>query len=218
MGNCPLFPTISPTNKRVVKDSGEFAIKGYRYWFDTLKAIIAGSLAWVFLLILSPVIAITALKERFWGIRLAGAPAWEVERVRRGFPEFLRALTDLVPPGSVLYLESSRSQEIRTHLSGRVMEERGSWSRGFHLEITQENLDELAGLFKRSEGYAFLYYIRVYRDNVVLLEWVIDADYLPTNPLHIAKAVGQDKAREFCAKVGVRWRKVRGHRNRPQSR
>jgi len=156
---------------------------------------------------LSRILGCVPVEERR-GISLGQAARWNVSCVK-DFPSFLRALGDLVPPGSILYLEgASPTEEIRSFLEERAAGETAKLAMGtiwprpecFHVQITGENLEGLAELAGRHATPEVAVHLHVYK-NTVLLEWY-DAFYAP---FCISKEIPEGRVREFCARLGTKY-------------
>ena len=138
-------------------------------------------------------------------------PAWEASCPRQqDLASFLRALDDLVPPGSVLYLEGGDpTPEIRSYLEERTADQTTRvalgtiWPRPqcFHMRATRDNLDGLAELAERHATPEIAVHLHVYKGDTVLLEWP-DAF---ADPFRVSKEIPEDKVREFCARLGIKY-------------
>ena len=149
-------------------------------------------------------------KEERNGITLdLRVPHWKVSSPKE-FPTFLRALIDLIPKGSIVYLEGgSPRKELKVFLDERSIPEvchvaMGTiWPRPhvFHLPATPENLSAFADI---SEHYAepeVAIHFHVYKDDRILLQWY-DAFY---DPIFISNEVPELKVKEFCTKLSLKY-------------
>ena len=149
-------------------------------------------------------------KEEANGIQLdRRVPAWKVSSPKE-FPAFFRALIDLLPEGSIAYLEGgSPKKELKAFLDERSIPEVSHVAMGtiwprpyvFHLPTTPDNLSALADI---SENYAepeVAIHFHVYKDDQILLEWY-DAFY---DPIFISNRVPESKVKEFCAKLSLKY-------------
>jgi len=126
----------------------------------------------------------------------------------KDYPSFLRALVDLVPAGSVLYIEGGGTppSDVKFYLEERSAQETFKIRRGtllptpkiFHIPITKENLDGLADLEGKYPTPIGSIHVHVYKDRKILLQ-SYDA-FL--DPFYISKEIPQDKVKEFCNKIG----------------
>ncbi len=136
-------------------------------------------------------------------------PHWKVSSPRQ-FPSFLRALIELLPQGSIAYLEGgSPRNKLKSFLDKRSIPEVSHLAMGtiwprpqiFHLPATQENLLALADI---SEHYAepeVAIHFHVYKDNRVLLQWYDAFSY----PMYISKEIPENKVKEFCVKLSSEY-------------
>ena len=137
------------------------------------------------------------------GISLRKGPCWEVSRIRDS-SAFFRALSDLIPSNSILFIEgTSTSKDIQRYLEARKPDKITKVSLGtvwprpncFHMLATPENLE---GLAKLADSYAapeVADHIHVYTNGEIILEWH-DAF---SDPVCISKVVPEDKIKNFCS-------------------
>jgi len=91
------------------------------------------------------------------GISLSGKPCWEISGVK-GLPAFLRAVLNLVPSDSVLYLEDRYApRKLRSYLQERV--------------ARNTNLEGLAELAERFAAPEVATHLHIYKEGDILLEW-----------------------------------------------
>lgn len=149
-------------------------------------------------------------KEERNGIHLDfQTPQWKVSSPK-DFPSLLRALRNLLPQGTILYLEGGTpSKEIKSFLEERSIPEVSHIATGtiwprpevFYLPATPENLSDLADI---SEHYAepeVAIHLHVYKDNKVLLQWY-DAF---ADPIFISKEISEDQLKGFCDKLSIKY-------------
>ncbi|UCH36263.1 MAG: hypothetical protein JSV65_07890 [Armatimonadota bacterium] len=150
--------------------------------------------------------------EERHGIELGPGPHWEVSSTK-DYREFFRALPDLVPEGSVLYLEGcALAREIRLYAYTRAARETSKVAMGtiwprpkvLHIPVTRENLAGLAQLAEHHAEPEVADHVHVYKGDEVLLEWY-DA---PDHPLSISTEIPEDKVMQFCARLGVTYTKA----------
>ncbi|MHC4105896.1 MAG: hypothetical protein ACYS18_07690 [Planctomycetota bacterium] len=158
---------------------------------------------------LSKVFGYVPAEERK-GIYLADRPCWEISGVK-DFPAMLKALCDLVPAGSVLYLEGGDPpKKIRLFLEARTATktykvEMGTiWPRPkcFHMQMTTENIKGLAELAEKCASPEIAIHLHVYKVGKMLLQWY-DAFF---DPLLVSKEIPETLIREFCDKLGAKYK------------
>lgn len=142
------------------------------------------------------------------GIHLDSASArWKVSAAK-DLPAFLRALADLAPPDSILYLEGGRPPAaMLAFLRERSVPEQSHVERGtiwprpavFHLPATRANLVALAEMAERCATAEVAIHLHLYREGRVLLQWY-DAFF---DPLRISKEVPDKRVQEFCEKLDL---------------
>ena len=144
------------------------------------------------------------------GIFLPVGPCWEISGIK-DFPLFLKGLSDLVSLGSVLYLEGGDTpKKLKKYLEERCATNTCKVEMGtvwphpqcFHMQITYDNLE---GLAKLCESYALpevAIHIHVYNDGKMLSMWY-DAFY---DPLYISNEISEDKIKDFCCKLGAKYK------------
>jgi hypothetical protein len=142
-----------------------------------------------------------ASKDEFAGAEIGLAPAWSAHPIKDG-PTFFRALPELLPSGSVLYLEDVCSRE-GVELATRLQVEpqlrirlNTIWPRSnfFHLPASAASLAELAHFAENHATPELAIHICAYHGNQVLLEWH-DAF---TSPLRLATILPEASVRHFC--------------------
>ncbi len=136
-------------------------------------------------------------------------PQWKVSKTSE-LPSFLRALADLVPDGSILYLEGGTPPPtLLTFLKERSVAEQAHvamstiWPRPmfFHLPATRENLCALADLAETCATPEAAIHMHVYHAGLVLLQWY-DAF---SDPFYISKVIPEDKVKAFCGRLSIQY-------------
>ena len=136
-------------------------------------------------------------------------PHWHVTNAK-GFELFFQHLADLMPRGSILYLEDPQSSEVREHLEPLKVEpefevQAGTlWPkpRKYHVPVTDENLSVLARLAQSHAEPEIAMHMVVYSGSTVLLEWYDAGD----DPMAISKDIPKDRVRTFCENLGMECR------------
>ena len=150
------------------------------------------------------------LPEERVGISLEQGPCWEVSRIE-DLPSFLRALIDLVPLESTLYLEgNSISKDIQLYLEARKPQQITKVETGtiwphpkcFHMAITYESLDGLAQLADKHAEPEIADHLHIYKDNKIILQWY-DAF---SDPFYISKEILEDKVKNFCSRLNTTYK------------
>lgn len=148
------------------------------------------------------------------GISLEHDTCWEISYSKNiSVPIFLRALADLVPSGSILYLEDgSPTKQILLYLEERKPAKITKvalgtiWPRPkcFHMEITPANLEGLANLAEKIVSPELAIHLHVYMDDKVLLEW---HDAFDDN-CYVSNEIPEDKIKIFCTKLETQYKAV----------
>ncbi|MCJ7749497.1 MAG: hypothetical protein MUQ65_00125 [Armatimonadetes bacterium] len=146
------------------------------------------------------------------GIRLPPGPHWEVDEPAE-LAGFFRALPELIPPGSVLYLEGGDpSRELRSVFEKHVAKTATQvavgtlWPRPqrIHLQITCELLDQLATLAETRGMWEFGWHVHVYHEQSVIVEWY-DA---MADPIWLSNDLPEETVARFSAGLGAQYRRV----------
>jgi hypothetical protein len=145
-----------------------------------------------------------ASNEELAGASLGAAPAWSAGHVKEA-SVFFRALPDLLPSGTILYLEGVCAGDVIKFAERHPAEHSlkiafGTiWPRPnyFHIPITATTAAELADLAERFAEPEIATHIHAYHDDQILLEWH-DAF---TEPLRLAKTLPEARVRKFCETV-----------------
>jgi hypothetical protein len=126
---------------------------------------------------------------------------------------FFRALPELAPAGSVLYLEGgSPSEELRSFLQKHAAETTTHvavgtiWPRPecFHLQITTEMLEELATLAEKHGMWEFGWHIHVYHGQRMIVEWYDATD----PPIWLSNDIPEEPVARFSARLGAQYRRA----------
>ena len=154
-------------------------------------------------------------KEERDGICLDfSSPHWKVFSPK-DFPSFLRALRELIPEGSILYLEGGTPrEELKSFLETKSIPEVSHvtmgtiWSRPevFHLPANSETISELADVAEHYAEPEVAIHFHVYKDNRVLLQWH-DAF---SDPMFISKEIPKEKVEIFCNTLSVEYEAYTG--------
>ena len=144
------------------------------------------------------------------GISISGNSFWEVSSPKAA-PQFFRALLDLMPEGSILYLEGQPVSEVRNFLQQRNPDRTTKVAMGtiwprpeyYHIEITADNIEALAQLTEKLAIPEVLFHLHIYKNGEVLLEWHDAFD----NPMLISKMIPEEKIQNFCVKLGVQHKR-----------
>jgi hypothetical protein len=136
-------------------------------------------------------------------------PQWKISK-SKDLPSFLRALIDLLPPGSMLYFEGgSPSGKLLAFLNERSVPEQSHVAMGtiwprpkiFHVPATPENLNSLVELTGSCASPELAVHVHVYFEEKVLLQWY-DAF---SDPFYISKDIPESKVSEFCGKLQLHY-------------
>jgi hypothetical protein len=142
-------------------------------------------------------------REDLSGIHLDTTQSfWELDG-QTDFPRLLRALSDFLPDGCILYFEGgSPDKGLLEFFNTRGIPEQSHVAVGtiwpkpscFHVPATRQNLFELAALAESRAEPEVAVHFHVYRDAEVLLEWY-DVFYQPMClsaefPEHVVRALG----------------------------
>lgn len=160
---------------------------------------------------LSKIFNYVPAKERE-GILFGKEPLWLVSCCK-DFPSFLRALKELFPLNTILYIESSGKppNDIQSYIEARKPSQVTKVAMGtiwprpqyFHLTITAENLEGLAQLAEKHYMMEIAVHLHVYYEGKMLLQWY-DAF---TAPFYISLNISEDKVKQFCNKLGLQFKK-----------
>jgi hypothetical protein len=161
-------------------------------------------------------------REQLKGISLGRDAAWEVTPASN-LPAFLRALPQLLPPNSILYLEGGTPPEqVKAFLDAHCVPEESHvamgtiWPRpqAFHLPATGDNLSQLAQLAEKLATPQAAIHLHVYAGGRVLLEWY---DAFWKDPFYLSSVIPDDKVRSFCSSLSLTYKNL-GVESRGQKR
>jgi hypothetical protein len=153
-------------------------------------------------------------RERLKGISLDRSAAWEVSPAS-DLPAFLRALPQILPPDSILYLEGGTPpEELKAFLDAHCVPERCHVAMGtiwpkpqaFHLPATEQNLAQLAELAERFAAPQAAVHLHAYAGGKVVLEWY---DAFWKDPLYLSSAIPEQKVRSFCSALGLKYKSLK---------
>ncbi len=141
-------------------------------------------------------------------IQFGKKPGWKVT-CTEDFPLFLRAILDMAPCGSVLYLESGGlpPNDVKTYLEARSAQGTFKIPGGtllptpkvFHMPLTRDNVDGLADLMHQYPTPIGSVHIHVYKDDTVLL---VSYDAF-LDPFWIAGTIPEEKVKRLCQALGT---------------
>jgi len=159
--------------------------------------------------LLSRLLGYVAAEERE-GIRFPPGAHWDLDHPEAQFPQLLRRLPDLMPPGSTLYLEGSPADEVRAYLEARAVENPAKvqmgtvWPRPlvFHIALTPENMTGLAALAERYVIPQIADHLHIYKDGTVFLAWYDMA----SDPLCVSKEIPEAALRDLCAELDLQYK------------
>ncbi len=153
-------------------------------------------------------------KEERDGIRLnREQPFWEVDGTKDAAAVF-RALHDLLPEGSILYLEDGfPDKSIRAFFDRYAIPEQAHVALGtmwrstnrIHVPATRETLTELATLAEHHAAPELAIHFHVYKDGKMLLEWY---DGFFTDPMYLDSSLSESAIATFANALGVQYRRV----------
>jgi hypothetical protein len=140
------------------------------------------------------------------GIRLEEAEPWEVSPTR-DVERFLRALSPLVPDGSILYLEDTAETHVAEYLQGvsgpgQARVAVGTiWPRPdcYHVPLTSATAEAFARFLEQHPAGFVCAHCHVYHDGLVVLEW---HDAFMSDPMYVSRTIGRGKVAEFAARLG----------------
>ncbi len=135
---------------------------------------------------------------------------WMVSKAD-SFPAFLRALADLAPAESILYIEGGGepSSRLDDFLYARSVPEQAHLAMGtiwprptvYHLPATRENLFDFAEIAEACGTITPAIHLHLYQGGRVLLQWY-DAFFLP---FFIAKEIPEEEVRKFCETLSLKY-------------
>ena len=142
-----------------------------------------------------------ASKDEIAGASIGAGPAWSADSIKDA-PAFFRALPELLPSGSILYLEDVCSRDgvalaTRHCVEPQLKMALGTiWPRpnSFHIPLSRATANELAEFAEHHATPEIAIHIHAYHRNEVLLEWH-DAF---TSPVRLATTLPETSIRHFC--------------------
>jgi len=124
---------------------------------------------------------------------------------------FFRILPDIMPSGSILYLESTCiAPDVQTYLHTRQagttykIARATKWPKPkyFHIPITSENLAKLAELSENHAGPEICDHLHVYKNDRMLLQWYDAFD----DPFVLSKDIPESKIKVLCDNLGCQYK------------
>jgi hypothetical protein len=146
------------------------------------------------------------------GLRIDPAASWEVVG-KIDLSQFIRALSSLVPDGSILYLEDgSPPSHLKTFLKAHSVPqvsrvEMGTiWPRPliYHLPISAPLLNELADFADNCAGPEVCIHLCVYKG----AEMLVSGYDFGSIPFYVSKRIPSDKLRAFCERLGLTYKEA----------
>jgi hypothetical protein len=147
--------------------------------------------------------------DELGGIELEG-PRWEVSGRHIDQAEFFRALSDLVPDGSILFLEGgAHPPPVKRFLEQHAVPPEAKvalgtlWPRStvFHVRATASSLRQLGDLAEQCAAPELCSHLQVYNADRVLLEWH-DAF---SDPFYVSQRVPLERLTAFCGILKTPW-------------
>ena len=141
------------------------------------------------------------------GVALAPGACWRVT-APHDHAVFVRALHELLPPESVVFIEGGSSDDaINRAFATRATAPdlkiaRGTiWPRRriIHVPATLENLTLLAELCTANAAVALCEHFHAYHGQQILLQW---HDAFCRDPLYLAHDIPEGKVKAFCQRCG----------------
>jgi hypothetical protein len=145
-----------------------------------------------------------------YGDSLRPREAWAVDGLDDP-SAFLRALPDLLPDGTVLFLESVGSEDGMKLTRKHRLEPEPDWqvlgaeNNFFHLPLNRAVADELADFLEDRDILELASDLHAYRGERVLLEWH-DAFQ---QPLRLSRLIPEAKVRQFCERLHGTYQRER---------
>jgi hypothetical protein len=149
-------------------------------------------------------------KEELNGASLSLDACWQLSAPADA-GAFARHLPELLPEGTVLYLEGvSMANEVTHFLDARRSPTELKIARGtilprpavYQLPMTDSNLAGLAELFERHASPEVCDHFHAYAGSTVLLQW---HDAFLDEPLLLSSAIPQEKVKRFCDALGCSY-------------
>ncbi len=137
-------------------------------------------------------------------------PHWRIVGVHV-FSSFFRELPNLVPAGTILYIENTGFwADVAQYLGGHAVAqperkiERGTIlprPKYFHVPITAAVMSGLAEIAERHAEPEVADHMVAYHEPGILLEWY-DAG---VDPIFASKDIAESSVAAFCTKIGARY-------------
>ena len=150
-------------------------------------------------------------KEELNGASLSLDTYWELSAPADA-AAFVRRLPELLPEGTVLYLEGVIiASEVSDFLDARRSPTGLKIARGtilprpqvYHLPMTDSNVAGLAELFERHASPEVCDHFHAYAGDTVFLQW---HDAFFDDPLLLSSLIPEEKAKRFCDTLGCTYK------------
>ena len=150
------------------------------------------------------------------GIRIDFQNAWEVS-APKNISAFIRKLTEIMPPGAILYLESTSSPSHITRILDKIeCEPQAQVARGtiwpkprcFHIPMTEKNLNAISELLENNAQPEVCDHFHIYAENMILLEW---HDAFFNDPFLVTGQISEEKLKVFCDSIRSSYQKATGN-------
>ena len=146
-------------------------------------------------------------------IRLLEPECWCVAPTQNA-AAFCRALAELAPPDSVLYLEGSTEDQIPAFLEQRQVPNPTPVALGtllprsdrYHIAATAQNLSGLSQLIDAYRIPIPVIHVILYRGRQVLLEWY---DAFTDDPMYVSPTMPEARVESFARALGSEYRWTR---------
>ena len=136
-------------------------------------------------------------------------PQWKISKAE-DLPAFLRALAELAPADSILYLEGgSPPAGLLAFLKDHSVPEQAHVAMGtiwprptvFHLPATHANLTPFAEMAEQCATPEAAIHLHLYLHGRILLQWY-DAFF---DPFYISKERPEERVKRFCDELGLNY-------------
>jgi hypothetical protein len=139
---------------------------------------------------------------------------WEISapKNRRAF---IRYLTDILPAGSVLFLEGGTAyQEVEEFLRSRQPNNLPYIPKdtlfppcpAYHLPIIRNNLDELYRLMKSRPVDKICLHLKAYNSETILMTW---HDVYIDDPWFLSKKIPEENLKHFCEHLSCEYQSIK---------
>ena len=128
---------------------------------------------------------------------------------------FIRYVTDILPEGSVLFLEGGTTyKEVEEFLHSHQPKYVPYIPKdilfppcpAYHLPIIHENLEELYRLIKSRPIDKIFFHLKAYDSETVLMTW---HDVYIDDPWFLSKKIPEKKLRKFCEYLGCKYQEIK---------